>query len=210
MTTILIVDDHPAIRLTFKMQLSNLLGIHAILEADNGQAAIDIVRQSQPDLVILDIDLPKINGLDVIQRLMAISPGIRILVISGHDTSTFAPRAIQLGAKGFVSKSQDVSDIMRCVESVLAGYTILPPELQMSGATFTQPQNDEERLKQLTNKEIIILQMLAKGMSNRAIGESLFISHKTVSSHKINMMNKLRITTLVELIDFARRCNVAV
>ncbi len=103
-----------------------MLGITHVLEADNGQAAIEIVRQYTPDVVILDLDIPKINGLDVIPRLKASHPAVRILVISGQDQNTFAPRARQAGAHGFVSKTQELGEIVRCTESVLAGYTVMP------------------------------------------------------------------------------------
>ncbi len=88
--TILIVDDHPALRVVLKLHLSQILGVAHVLEADNGQAAVEIVRQYAPDVVILDLDIPRINGLDVIPRLRAIQPNVRILVISGQDQSTFA------------------------------------------------------------------------------------------------------------------------
>lgn len=99
MATILIVDDHPPVRVVLKTHLSQVLGVTHVLEADNGQAAIEIVRQFAPDVVILDLDIPKINGLEVIPRLKAIHPGVRILVISGQDQNTFAPRAPGGGAR---------------------------------------------------------------------------------------------------------------
>jgi two-component system response regulator EvgA len=209
MITVLIVDDHPALRLVLKTQLSQMLGVSSILEADNGQSAIDVVRQCKPDLVILDLDIPKINGLEVIPRLKAIAPDIRVLVISGQDPLTFAPRAMQVGARGYVSKMQDMTDIMRCVESVLAGYTVFPSQVIEAGVLPGKVMDDDELLRQLTDKEIQILQMLSKGMSNKAIGDLLFISNKTVSSHKTRIMEKLNVTTLLELIDFARRCHIA-
>jgi len=102
-----------------------------------------------------------------------------------------------------------MTDIMRCVEFVLAGYTLFPAEVVESGAVPGKAREDSELLQQLTDKEIQIMQMLSKGMSNKAIGDSLFISNKTVSSHKTRIMEKLHVTTLLELIDFARRCNIA-
>ena len=208
MNTVLIVDDHPALRLVLRTQLSQVLGISTILEADNGQAAIDVVRQCKPDLVILDLDIPKINGLEVIPRLKAIHPNIRVLVISGQDPLTYAPRTMQAGAKGYVSKLQEMTDIIRCVESVMAGYTVFPAEVIEAGAVPGKMKSDDELLRILTDKEIQILQMLCKGMSNKAIGDSLFISNKTVSSHKTRIMGKLHVSTLLELVDFARRCHL--
>ncbi|WP_454727088.1 MULTISPECIES: response regulator [Cupriavidus] len=209
MATILIVDDHPALRLVVKTQLSQVLGVSNILEADNGQAAIEAVRQFEPDLAILDLDIPRISGLDVIPRLKLLHPPIRILVISGQDQATFAPRARQAGAQGFVSKMQDMKEIVRCVEAVMAGYTVFPEMRHERELPPVSQRADEDRLMLLSDKEIVILQMLVRGLSNKAIGELLFISNKTVSSHKTRIMGKLQVNSLVDLVDFARRCRLS-
>ncbi|MGY6268314.1 response regulator [Achromobacter denitrificans] len=209
MSTVLIVDDHPSLRLVLKTHLAQVLGITGILEADNGQSTIQAVKDSHPSLVILDIDIPKINGLDVIPRIRAIQPDIRILVVSGQDQSTFAPRVQMAGANGYVSKLQEISEIIRCVEAVLAGYTVFP-NIQTGPATGVRVKSQGvDRLNRLSDKEIIIMQMLARGMSNKEIGEALFISNKTVSTHKTRIMGKLEVHTLLELIDFARQCQIA-
>ncbi|WP_041680507.1 response regulator transcription factor [Cupriavidus necator] len=206
MATILIVDDHPAVRVVLKTHLSQVLGVTHVLEADNGQAAVEIVRQYAPDVVILDLDIPRINGLDVIPRLKAIQPGVRILVISGQDQNTFAPRARQAGANGYVSKTQELPEIVRCVESVLAGYSVMP---DVDGGR-ADGVDETRRLGSLSDKELVIMQMLAKGMSNKQIGEVLFISNKTVSTHKTRIMEKLGARSLVDVIDFARRHHIAI
>lgn len=206
LATILIVDDHPAVRVVLKTHLSQVLGVTHVLEADNGQAAVEIVRQYAPDVVILDLDIPRINGLDVIPRLKAIQPTVRILVISGQDQNTFAPRARQAGANGFVSKTQELPEIVRCVESVLAGYSVMPD----AAVGRVEGGDEAGRLGSLSDKELVILQMLAKGMSNKQIGEVLFISNKTVSTHKTRIMEKLGARSLVDVIDFARRHHIAI
>lgn len=208
MATILIVDDHPALRLVIKTQLSQVLGVSNIVEADNGQAAIEAARQFEPDLAILDLDIPRISGLDVIPRLKLIYAPIRILVISGQDQATFAHRVRQAGAQGFVSKVQDMKRIVRCVEAVMAGYTVFPEmryERELPQVTL---RADDERLALLSDKEIVVLQLLVRGLSNKAIGELLFISNKTVSSHKTRIMGKLQVNSLVDMVDFARRCRL--
>ncbi|MGO4329769.1 response regulator [Cupriavidus sp. 2TAF22] len=209
MTTVLIVDDHPAMRMVMRTRLLQVLGVSRVLEAGNGQSALDIMNECPADLVILDLDLPKVNGLEVIPRLRMMQPQVRILVLSGQDTLTFAPRAMQLGARGFVSKQQEMGEIMRCVDAVMAGYTLFPPEVGDAESVPPDMRDDRDRLRRLTDREIVILQMLARGMSNAAIGKLQFISNKTVSSHKIHIMAKLGVATLVELVDFARRCHIA-
>jgi two-component system response regulator EvgA len=205
MSTILIVDDHPAFRLVIKMHLAKLLGVNDVFEADNGQTAVEIARQHLPDLAILDLDIPRINGLDVIPRLKLAHPDIRVLVLSGQDPSTFAPRAMRAGAQGFVGKSQEMKEIMRGVEAVMAAYTVFPMNI---GATGTSPtlaagEDEEEKLKLLSDKELMILQMLAKGMSNKTIGDALFMSDKTVSTYKGRIQEKLGLSSLAGLIEFA-------
>ncbi|MBP0594866.1 response regulator transcription factor [Paraburkholderia sp. LEh10] len=208
MASILIVDDHPAFRLVIKTHLLQLLGTQQVLEADNGQSAMEMARQYTPDLTILDLDIPRINGLDVLARLKAAHPGMRVLILSSHDAGTFISRAMRAGAQGFVSKSQDVKEIMRSVEAVMSGYSVFPVAPSASGGSVQHAARDG-KLERLSDKELVILQMLAKGMSNKSIGDALFISNKTVSSHKTRLMNKVGVETLVELVDFARRYGIA-
>jgi two-component system response regulator EvgA len=113
------------------------------------------------------------------------------------------------GAHGFISKSQEMKEIMRGAEAVLAGYTAFPVARQASLRPASDVVSEEARMTLLSNKELVILQMLARGMSNKAVSEALFISNKTVSSHKGRIMQKLRVDSLVALVDLARRCRVA-
>ncbi|NMM01132.1 response regulator transcription factor [Paraburkholderia sp. RP-4-7] len=204
MSTILVIDDHPAFRLVIKMQLMQLLGVEEVIEADNGQTAVEMARQHTPKLAILDLDIPRISGLDVIPRLKLAHPSMRVLVLSGQDPATFAPRAMRSGVHGFVAKSQEMKEIMRGVEAVLAGYTVFPVTASGAGiAPSGDAANEEDRLTLLSDKELVILQMLSKGMSNKAIGDALFISDKTVSTYKSRIQEKLGLSSLAALIEFA-------
>jgi two-component system, NarL family, response regulator EvgA len=204
MSTILVIDDHPAFRLIIKMQLMQLLGVEEVIEADNGQTAVEMARQHAPKLAILDLDIPRISGLDVIPRLKLAHPSMRVLVLSGQDPATFAPRAMRSGVHGFVGKSQEMKEIMRGVEAVLAGYTVFPVTASGAGiAPSANAANEEDRLTLLSDKELVILQMLSKGMSNKAIGDALFMSDKTVSTYKSRIQEKLGLSSLAALIEFA-------
>ena len=204
MTTVLVVDDHPAFRLVIKTHLMQLLGVSVVVEAENGQAAVEMARQQLPDLAILDLDIPRINGLDVIPRLRLAHSPIRVLVLSGQDPAAFAPRAMRSGAQGYVGKSQDMKEIMRGVEAVLAGYTVFPMTAGGAGMAASAVATDEEdKLRALSDKELMILQMLSKGMSNKSIGDALFMSDKTVSTYKSRIQEKLGLSSLAALIEFA-------
>ncbi|WP_026641401.1 response regulator transcription factor [Bordetella petrii] len=202
MTSVLIVDDHPSLRLVIRQQLSQMLGVTQIIEASNGQDAIRLVREAQPRLVVLDLDLPRLNGLDTIPRIKQARPDTRILVISAQDPLLYAPRVRAAGAQGYISKTQDVTEIVRAIETVLAGYSVYPDDCAAPQAA-ARPAADVISL--LSDREITVTKLLASGMSNKAIGETLFISNKTVSTYKTRLMAKLGVRTLVELVDFARK-----
>jgi two-component system, NarL family, response regulator EvgA len=203
MTTVMIVDDHPALRLVIRTHLAQVSNIGDIVEADNGQEAVEMTRQHLPDLAILDLDIPRINGLDVIPRLRLAHPDIRVMILSGHDTSTFVQRAIRAGAQGFVSKTQDISEIVRGVEAILSGYSVFPMTSGTVVAPIVGEISERDRLDLLSDKELVVLQMLAKGMSNKTIGEALFMSDKTVSTYKTRLREKLGVSSLAGMIEFA-------
>jgi two-component system response regulator EvgA len=212
MKTVLIVDDHPVMRLLFKTQLAGVLDIGTIVEADNGQSAVKIARELRPDLVILDLDLPQMSGMDVIPRLKALDSAILILVVSALNVVIYGSRTLRLGADGFISKTEDVSGILRAVEMVMAGYSVFPsgnsapPTMPLQGQELIRPGVEGvAQFSQLTNKEMLVLGLLVKGLANQAIADTLHISHKTVSSHKVNLMKKLGVSNVVELVDTAKR-----
>jgi two-component system, NarL family, response regulator EvgA len=203
MTMVMIVDDHPALRLVIKTHLAQVANIEDVVEAGNGQEAVELTRQHLPDLAILDLDIPRINGLDVIPRLRLAHPHIRVMILSGHDTPTFVQRAVRAGAQGFVSKTQDISEIVRGVEAILSGYSVFPVTSGTVVAPLVGELNEHAKLELLSDKELIVLQMLAKGMSNKSIGEALFISDKTVSTYKSRLREKLGLSSLAGMIEFA-------
>lgn len=208
MATVLIVDDHPAFRLVLKTQIALLPVASRILEADNGVDTLALAKSERPDLIVLDLDMPRMGGLEAISRIRAIDPGLRILVVSAHDPAVFAPRVAELGACGYASKRLEIKELIRCVESVLAGYSVFPNASRSAGHAEVADAY-QGKLNLLSNKEMVVTQMLAQGLSNKEIGDALFISNKTVSTHKTRIMNKLQINSLVELVDFARKSRIS-
>src|SRR5690606_38000983 len=204
-TSVLIVDDHPSLRLVIRQQLSQMLGVTQIIEANNGQDAVRLVRESQPRLVILDLDLPRRNGLEIIPRMKQAKPDTRILVISAQNPSLYAPRVKAAGAQGYISKTLEVSEIVRAIETVLAGYSVYPDDCAAPQAV-ADPAADVIGL--LSDREITVTKLLASGMTNKAIGETLYISNKTVSTYKTRLMAKLGVSTLVEPVDLPRKNHI--
>lgn len=207
MKKILIVDDHPSIRTAIRIHLESIIGIGDIAEADNGQIALDHMRHDHFSLIIVDLDMPRISGLDLIHRIRSLSPDSRILVLSAQNQDIYASRAMEAGANGFISKTSEVCHITRAIEMVLSGFTCFPvTSTDAPGAHQHRPHTAQSAV--LTNKELAILRYLASGFSNKDISEKLFISNKTVSTHKTRIMDKLHAGTLVELIDYARAHNL--
>ena len=194
MHTVVVVDDHPAIR----------LAVRSALEAGDGPTALAAIRDQQPDLVILDLDLPRLSGLDLLERVRKSQPEIKLLVLSAQQESIFAARTVQAGANGFMSKNENMTTVVQAAQTVLAGYSMFPSSALSPQAHFNAPDTPDALIKTLSDRELTVLQYLARGMSNKEIAETLLISNKTISSYKTRIFEKLRISTLVELVDFTR------
>ncbi|MDM0044339.1 response regulator transcription factor [Variovorax dokdonensis] len=207
MHSILIVDDHPAIRLAVRSVMEGSGQYKVVGEADSGPVALSLIRELQPALVLLDLDLPKMNGLELIERVKATQPSVKVLVLSAQQEAIFSTRALQAGANGFLSKSEGMTSIVQAAQAVMSGYSVFPSSA-ISSSTSGTGTSGAELLKTLSDRELTVLQQLARGMSNKEIGEALLISNKTVSSYKARLFEKLNISTLVELVDFARANNL--
>ncbi|HEJ4799681.1 TPA: response regulator transcription factor [Pseudomonas aeruginosa] len=202
MSKVLIVDDHPAIRLAVRL-LFERDGFTIVGEADNGAEALQVARKKSPDLAILDIGIPKIDGLEVIARLKSLKLDTKVLVLTRQNPAQFAPRCLQAGAMGFVSKRENLSELLLAAKAVLAGYIHFPTGALRS---INQQSRDNEArmLESLSDREMTV-QYLANGNTNKAIAQQLFLSEKTVSTYKSRIMLKLNAHSLAGLIDFARR-----
>lgn len=200
MYSVVVVDDHPAICLAVKATLEASGEFEVVGEAASGQPALAIIREKLPTLVILDLDLPGMSGLNLIGRIRAEHPDIKLLVLSAQQETIFATRTMQAGAGGFLSKGDDMRKVAEAAKSVVAGYSVFPTSAIVS---FTN--TGASPLSNLTDRELTVMQHLARGMNNREIGDLLLVSNKTVSTFKARIFDKLGISTIVELVDIARR-----
>jgi two-component system response regulator EvgA len=201
MNTILIVDDHPLVRLAVRMLLETN-GFHVVGEVGNGIDAVQALRDLSPDVVILDIGIPKLDGLSVIARMLAINPDCHVLVLTSQSSEAFCHRCMQAGAKGFISKDEDLNKLVNAIKAVMAGYSVFP---SMAVATEHGRLSDSDMVKRLSDREMVVLQYLAQGRSNKEIGELLLLSNKTVSTYKTRLLQKLGMESVLELAEFAKR-----
>ncbi|MGG5289905.1 response regulator [Pseudomonas shirazensis] len=202
MQSVFIVDDHPVIRLAVRMLLENQ-GYKIVGESDNGVDAMQLIREARPDLVILDIAIPRLDGLEVLARFQSMALPMKVLVLTAQSPALFAIRCMHSGASGYVCKQEDLSELISAIKAVLAGYNYFPSQV-LQGET--ESNKSEISLFRLVNdRELMVLQLFAQGRSNKEIASGMFLSNKTVSTYKKRLMQKLRVGTLVDLIDVAKR-----
>ncbi|MGC4010132.1 MAG: ATP-binding protein [Pseudomonas sp.] len=203
MSRILIVEEQPvtrhALRLMMEADRHEVVG-----EADNGPDALHQVRQCKPDLMILELSIPRLGGLEVLQRLVAQESPVKVLVLTSQDSEYFAGRCLTAGAAGFVSKQEDPQAVREAVRAIAQGHSYFPSHA-LGSVSAAEEAGHGDLLKGLSVRELSVLQLLARGLSNIAIADQLSISDKTVSTYKVRLMQKLHAKSLVELIDIARR-----
>jgi two-component system response regulator EvgA len=204
MNSVFIIDDHPVIRLAIRMLLENE-NYEVVGETDNGVDAMQMVRECMPDLIILDISIPKLDGLEVLARFNAMNLPSKILVLTAQAPSLFAIRCMQSGAAGYVCKQEDLSELVSSVKAVLSGYNYFPSQALAASIKKDGDPNEIERFKLVNDRELMVLQLFAQGRTNKEIAKGMFLSNKTVSTYKTRLMQKLKAKTLVELIEMAKR-----
>ncbi|QBF27571.1 response regulator transcription factor [Pseudomonas tructae] len=199
----LIVDDHPFIRSSVSVLLQGER--FEVAQTDNGIDAVRLARDLKPDLLILDISMPGLDGLEVMRRIRAMGLQVKILILTSQLAEYFSIRCMRAGAIGFVSKTDDLSELGKAVQAVMSGYSYFPEVALSSVRKVDFCLSEAECIARLTDREVLILQQLARGLSNKAIGEAMLLSNKTVSTYKTRLIEKLRVSSLVDLADVAKR-----
>lgn len=202
MRSALIVDDHPVIRMAVRMLLERN-GLTVVGETDNGVDALQLVRDHEPDIVILDIGIPRLDGLNVISRIRSMGLDSDVLVLTSQPAESFSRRCFLAGAKGFVSKEEDLENLVTAINAIKAGYTLFPKDALAGGQA--PDLSEAEMVGRLSNQELMVLQYLASGLSNKDIAERMLLSNKTVSTYKTRIQQKLNLDSLMALVEFARR-----
>ncbi len=202
--TVLLVDDHAVVREGYKNLLENQQDIEVIAEASSGEDACKYFLETDPDIVIMDLSLPGIGGLEAIRRIIAREPEAKVLVFSMHEDAVFVERALQVGAKGYITKSSAAEELVEAVRMVANGKDHLDPEIaQRLAIQKTRGQNTP--FANLSTREFEIFCLLAEGANVATIAERLSLSYKTVANYSTQIKNKLEVTTAAELARIAIR-----
>ena len=204
---ILIAEDHEMVREGLKLIVNSQEDMEVVGEAGDGRAAIELARQLQPDVVLMDISMPELNGLKASAKLKRIAPDIKILVLTRHTDEAYLQELLQAGVSGYVLKQSATTELVRAIRAIGDGGNYLDPAI--AGKVFTSyvgrenKQRGEIRGKQLTGRESEILRHIALGYSNNEIAEKMVISVKTVEAHKANSLRKLDIQSRKDIVNYA-------
>jgi DNA-binding NarL/FixJ family response regulator len=206
---VLLADDHPMFREGLAVAHGALPGVEVVAEASSGEEAIGLAAQLQPDVVVMDVNMPGVNGIEATRRIVAESPHIGVLVLTMFDEDESVFQAMRAGARGYLLKGADRDDILRAVHAVGRGDAIFGPALARrligyftSGRTAAVPFAD------LTDREREVLELVARGRSNTEIGRQLMISAKTVRNHVSNVFAKLQVSDRAQAIVRAREAGL--
>ena len=197
--TCLIVDDHEVVSEGLRLSLSRAPHIRVVGEAGDGRAAIDLAERRKPNVVIMDVRMPGLDGLDSTKELMAKEPNVAVLIFTAYSERSLLARGLESGAKGYILKEAPHDTLVRAIEKVAGGDSFIDPALMPA---FLSGKDKEDML---TAREREILQLLADGMSNADAAEKLFISQETVKSHVRHILAKLEADTRTHAVAIALR-----
>jgi DNA-binding NarL/FixJ family response regulator len=201
---VLLVDDHAVVRAGYSALLQNTDCIEVVTEAENGNSAIKIFTDTHPDVVIMDLSLPGIGGLDAMRRILARDPQARVLVFSMHEDIAFVEQALQAGACGYITKSSAPHVLVEAVRRIAAGDIYMDNEIAQRMA-FQKVRGRDTPFSHLSTREFEIFCLLAEGLSAQDISQRLSLSYKTVANYSTQIRNKLNVSTSAELTRLAIR-----
>ncbi|MDI6851987.1 MAG: response regulator transcription factor [Deltaproteobacteria bacterium] len=207
MIRILIVDDHKIFRVGLRALLEQELDLEVVGEAGNGHEAVQQVKKLRPDLVIMDVAMPVMNGVEASSHILSIFPETRILALSMYSDRRYVLNMFQAGVSGYLLKDCAYEELSRAIRWVMAGKMYLPPDI---AKIFIQGYkkgfiSSNTAFSLLTPREREVLKLIAEGKSTAEIAASLSISEKTINSHRMNIMTKLEVSSVAELTKFALR-----
>lgn len=201
--TILIADDHTLVRETWSFILNTDARFTVIAESGNGEDAVEQARQLRPDIVIMDINLPGMNGIEATQQIRKYSPASRILGVSLHTQPTYARKMIQKGAMGYVTKNSSREEMFKAITEIQAGRRYICDEIKnILSEQVLSGEDQQGGLNALSRREFEIINYIKKGFSSKEIAESLDISVKTVEVHRYNILKKLNLKNSAALVNF--------
>jgi DNA-binding NarL/FixJ family response regulator len=201
---ILLADDHPVVRQGFKMILSAQADMEIVGEAGNGREAVELAEQLKPDVVVMDVAMPELNGIEATRRLLASTPHSRVVALSMHKDNVYVREILRAGARGYLLKDSVAGDLVSAVRAVAGGEGYISPAVS-NAVLDDYRRHVTNPIDLLTSREREVLQMLAEGKTNKEIAVVLNLSVYTVDAHRGRIMEKLNLHSINEMVRFAVR-----
>ena len=201
---VMLVDDHAVVRMGFKLLLQGADDIEVVAEAESGEEAIKRYPAIKPDVVVMDISMPGIGGMEAVSRLLAKDPAAKVLILSAHEDSSHPKRLLKAGAVGYLSKRSAAEELIQAIHQVFKGKTFLDSKLAQAMAV-QQLTGEQNPVEVLSDREFEVFMLLAKGQSVAQIAEKLFLSPRTVGTHLYNIKQKLNAGNSAEITLIAMR-----
>lgn len=210
---LVLVDDHAVVRSGTRELLEREPDLNIVGEAADGEEAVNLAHELQPDVMVMDVRMPKMSGVEATRRIKAECPNVRVLVLTAHDDDEYVFALLQAGANGYLLKTAEIDELVRAIRTVAVGQSALAPEVTgkvvaqfTSGKSLPDVLSDtQHQYDGLTERELDILRLVGKGLSNKQIGKKLFISDRTVQAHLSNIFSKLGVSSRTEAVMYAVR-----
>ena len=207
---VLIADDHTLFREGLAALLKSVPGLEVVATVEDGSRAIELAAKLQPDVILMDLQMPGLNGIDATRQIVATSPHIGVIVVTMFEDDDSVFSAMRAGARGYILKGADQNDILRAIQAVARGEALFGPSIATRLMNYFDPpqQISSQAFPELTEREREILDLIAQGASNADIAAQLTISQKTVRNHVSNIFNKLQVTDRVQAALRAREAGL--
>lgn len=208
MIHVLLVDDHELVRIGIGRLLSDVPGIRVVGEAETGEDAIKLAKEKNPHVILMDVKMPGIGGLEATRKIQRINPDIKIIALTVFEGEPFPTKLLQAGARGYLTKGAGLEEMVNAIRTVHAGKRYLGPEIAQQMALNTLSDTENSLFELLSDREMQVLLMITGGQKVQKISEKLCLSPKTVNTYRYRIFEKLKVTSDVELTHLAIRYGI--
>lgn len=205
MINVLLVDDHHLVRVGINKILTSVKGLSVVGECDTGEEAIKFCRKREPDVLLMDMDMPGMGGLEATKKILRFAPDVKIIVLTAHTEDPFPSKVMQMGAAGYLTKDAGPDEMVNAIRAVNSGQRYLPSDIAQKMALSQFKSVEDNPFNSLSDRELQIMIMITRGDKVPAISEHLNLSSKTINSYRYRMFEKLGVSNDVELTHLAIR-----